>query len=107
MPAFVSEWARLRLPDEDLQALERQIMERPESGSVMVGTGGVRKLRFAPPSRHGGKSGAMRVCYVAFVDAVCYLLIVFPKNEAANLSAKDKVTLKQTVNALRRTHSKK
>jgi hypothetical protein len=105
MPVFVSEWKRLGLPDEDLQALERQIMERPESGAVMPGTGGVRKLRFAPPSRHAGKSGATRVCYVVFVDAVCYLFLIFPKNERANLSAEDKASLKLTINALRRAHS--
>ena len=104
MPAFVSEWKRMRLPDEDLQALERQIMDRPDSGSVMSGTGGVRKMRFAPPSRHGGKSGATRVCYVVFVDFVCYVLLIFPKNEKANLSAKDKAAVKQGVDALRRAH---
>ena len=95
------------LSEEEHEQLLFYLASHPTDGDEIQGTGGVRKLRFAPPSRHGGKSGAMRVCYVAFVDAVCYLLIVFPKNEAANLSAKDKVTLKQTVNALRRTHSKK
>ena len=106
MPVFVSEWKRLGLTDEDLQALERQIMERPEAGAVMSGTGGVRKLRFAPPSWHTGKSGATRVCYVSFVDAVCYLFLIFPKNERANLSAKDKAALKVTVDALRRLHAR-
>jgi len=105
MPVFVSEWRRLGLPDEDLQALERQIMERPEFGVVMNGTGGVRKVRFAPPSWRTGKSGATRVCYVVFADAVCYLFLVFPKNERANLSAKDKATLKLTMDALRRLHA--
>jgi hypothetical protein len=105
MPVFVSEWKRLRLPDEDLQALERQIMEHPESGAVMSGTGGVRKLRFAPPSRHSGKSGATRVCYAVLVDVVCYLFLIFPKNERANLSAQDKAVLKKTMDALRRLHA--
>jgi len=106
MPVFVSEWKRLRLADEDLQALERLIMERPQSGAVMAGTGGIRKLRFAPPSCHAGKSGAMRVCFVIFADAVCYLFLIFPKNERANLSAEDKASLKAAVSALRRLHSK-
>jgi hypothetical protein len=105
MPVFVSEWKRLGLPDEDLQALERQIMERPESGAVMNGTGGVRKVRFAPPSWRTGKSGATRVCYVVFADAVCYLFLIFPKNERANLSAKDKAVLKLTMEALCRLHT--
>lgn len=105
--AFVAEWDRLGLNDEDLQALEQQIMERPQSGAVMRGTGGVRKARFAPPSSHTGKSGATRVCYVAFADSVCYLLLIFPKNERANLSAEDKAALKTIVEALRRLHTPK
>ena len=40
----VARLARLRLTDEDLQALERQIAARPDSGDVMRGTGGVRKV---------------------------------------------------------------
>ena len=106
MPVFVSDWKRLKLSDEDLQALERQIMDRPEAGAVMNGTGGVRKVRFAPPSWHSGKSGATRVCYVAFADAVCYLFLIFPKNEQANLSARDKAALKSIIDALRRLHPK-
>ena len=62
---FVARWRKLRLTDEDLQALERQIAADPDAGDVMRGTGGVRKLRFAPPSWNTGKSGAARVCYAA------------------------------------------
>ncbi len=106
MSIFVSEWKRLGLADEDLQALERQIMERPEAGAVMQGTGGVRKVRFAPPSWHSGKSGAARVCYIIFADAVCYLFLIFAKNEQANLSAKDKASLKTIIDALRKLHAR-
>jgi hypothetical protein len=48
--AFVAEWRKLRLTDEDLAALEKMIMDHPDAGAVMAGTGGIRKLRFAPPS---------------------------------------------------------
>src|SRR5882724_2043160 len=99
---FASEWRRLKLTDEDLQALERLIMNRPEAGPVMSGTGGVRKLRFAPPSWHTGKSGAARVCYVHFVEAAhCGLIAIFAKNELANLSDKDKARVQKIVKALR------
>ncbi|HET6246695.1 MAG TPA: hypothetical protein VFE47_03270 [Tepidisphaeraceae bacterium] len=102
---FVAEWKRLRFVDEDLQALEWEIMERPDVGRVLNGTGGVRKMRFSAPSRHSGKSGATRVCYTVVLDTICYLLIIFPKNERANLSARDKAVLKKTVDALRHAHS--
>lgn len=58
---FVADAERLGLDDEDMQALERLLIERPDRGAVVAGTGGVRKVRFAPPSWHTGKSGAARV----------------------------------------------
>ena len=63
-------------------------MENPLGGQTMANTGGIRKLRFAPPSRHSGKSGAFRVCYFYFpVMEVVYFVLIFPKNEQPNLTA--------------------
>jgi hypothetical protein len=101
--SFASEWRRYGLTDEDLQALEIEIMRRPESGAVMIGTGGLRKMRFAPPSWNRGKSGGLRVCYVVFVEAAqCYLLSMFQKNEMANLSDADKREWRQWIEAKRK-----
>lgn len=102
-PSFAAEWERLRLTDEDLQALERTINDDPDAGPVMRGTGGVRKLRFAPPSWNRGKSGATRVCYVAFIDlATVYLLALFPKNERSDLNAAERNFLRARVRVFRR-----
>jgi hypothetical protein len=88
---FVSRWKALKLADEDLQALEKQIMDNPLAGAVIAGTGGVRKIRFAPPSWNRGKSGAARVCYALFADiGAVYLVTIFGKKENANLGAADK-----------------
>jgi hypothetical protein len=86
---FASLWKRWRLSDDDLRALERQVMENPLAGRVMRNTGGVRKVRFAPPSSGTGKSGALRVCYFYFPvhEMVCFVLI-FAKNEQPNLTAR-------------------
>jgi hypothetical protein len=71
-----------------LSVLETAIMENPQAGEVMRGTAGMRKMRFAPPSWNRGKSGATRVCYVVFARiSECYLTMIFPKNEKANLTA--------------------
>jgi hypothetical protein len=85
---FVSLWKHWRLDDDDLSALEHQVMDNPLAGKVMRNTGGVRKMRFAPPSMGSGKSGAYRVCYFYFPahDLVTFVLI-FPKSEQPNLSA--------------------
>src|SRR5689334_22995803 len=100
--AFAAKWKRLKLTDEDLQALEEQLAENPEAGDVMSGTGGLRKVRFAPPSWHMGKSGATRVCYVHIVraDAVG-LMTLFSKSEKPNLSPADRVEAARLVKIFR------
>lgn len=103
LSTFVAKWRRLGLTDDDLQALEEAILERPQGGQVMRGTGGLRKMRFAPPSWHMGKSGATRVCYVVFSEvASCYLFAIFAKNEKPNLSAAEQAELRAAVREIRR-----
>jgi hypothetical protein len=60
---FVAKWQSLKLNDADLAALESMLMANTDAGAAMAGAGGVREVRFAPPSRHTGKSGAFRVAY--------------------------------------------
>jgi hypothetical protein len=77
---FVSRWRRLRLSDGDLRALEALLLADPAAGKPMAGTSGLRKLRFAPPSWHTGKSGATRIAYAFFpqLDSV-YLVTLYTK----------------------------
>jgi DNA-binding transcriptional regulator YiaG len=59
---FVAKWSKMRLNDEDLRALESLLIANPEAGAVIPGTGGLRKLRFAPSTWHTGKcSNACRI----------------------------------------------
>ena len=67
LSAFVAKWSKLKLSDEDLQSLEGALIADPQIGDLIPGTGGLRKLRFAPPSRHTGKRGAFRVIYAFIV----------------------------------------
>ena len=86
-PDFVDDWRGLRLTDEDLQALERSLLQNPGRGAAIPGAGGVRKLRFAPPSWHRGKRGATRVIYAHMPWASwVWLLMIYPKNVQENLS---------------------
>ena len=87
-PAFLRDWRRLGLDDEALRALERELIETPEKGSVIEHTGGLRKLRFTPPGSAHGKRGAYRVCYAHFpVYGTVALFAAFGKNERSDLSA--------------------
>ena len=88
MPTFHRRWRTEKLPDEDLQALEANIMRDPSAHGVMRGTGGLRKIQFAPPSRGKGKSGSMRVGYAQFPEYELILLVtLFLKKNEENLDA--------------------
>jgi hypothetical protein len=93
----------LKLKDDDLRALENVIAEQPERDPVMAGTGGLRKIRFAPASWGSGKSGAIRVGFAFFpVVSRIYLVTVFRKNEKGNLSQAEKKGIKELLARLAR-----
>ena len=93
-PGFVREWNRQRLTDADLVALEEEIGRAPGSAPVMRGAGGLRKIRFSPPSGRTGKSGAMRVGFAYFqVKAAIIVVSIFAENEAANFTAAERAQI--------------
>jgi hypothetical protein len=98
---FVAEFHQLRLTDEDLQALESILLRKPDAGKVMPRTGGVRKLRFAPPSQSRGKRGACRVCY-AWFPAQCAigLFLIYPKSQKDTLTADDEAVCRTLVSRM-------
>src|ERR1035438_5210396 len=74
------------LDDEEYGRLQSFMAEHPESGKVIQGSGGIRKLRWAGSGR--GKRGGLRVIYYWWVakDRVS-MLMVYPKNERDDLTA--------------------
>ncbi len=74
------------LTDDEYRELQAMLMERPEAGDVIAGSGGVRKLRWKAPGR--GKRGGYRViCYVKPARNVIWMLTLYPKNVAENIPA--------------------
>ena len=51
LPEFDKQWANLGLTDKDLNRLQLELLENPQKGDVIQGTGGLRKLRFAFENR--------------------------------------------------------
>jgi hypothetical protein len=87
-PEFIRRAAAL-LTDEERTDLIVYLAEHPKDGDLIVGTGGLRKLRWR---RAGfGKRGGTRVIYY-FHDAAMplYLLTVYAKGERDDLSADDR-----------------
>lgn len=96
---FTKQWKNLGFDDEDLRQLELLILQHPDIGPVMEGTGGLRKMRFAYEGR--GKSGSVRVCYVDFICLeTVYLITDFPKNEKENLSKAERNEIKKRLSIL-------
>jgi len=61
-------------------------MDNPETGNIIPGSGGLRKVRWRAPGR--GKRGGYRVIYYARLkQGVIWLLTMYPKNVAENISA--------------------
>ncbi len=90
-----TEWVREYLTDERLSALQRGLLKDPESGDVMPGCGGLRKLRIPDARRGKGKRGGIRVIYLHVPEAhVIYMMDIYGKGEQEDLSASDKKLLK-------------
>lgn len=89
--------------DDDYAALQQELAENPEKGGPMSGCGGVRKIRLALPGR--GKSGGARVCYLYFKhNDLIYLLYVFTKGDADNLSAEGKKAMRLLAQQIKNEH---
>ena len=100
VPLFSKRWEEIGLNDDDLLTFKIILLKDPESGPVMSGTGGIRKVRF--PLEHRGKSGSVRVCYTDFSEyEVIYLITAFTKDEQSNLSDEEKRVLKKLVKSLK------
>ena len=106
VPLFSKRWKEIGLGEEELQNLQIMLLKDPESGPVMEGTGGIRKVRF--PMKNRGKSGSIRVCYTDFEEyEVTYLITAFEKKEQENLSDDEKKVLRKLVKDLKEEAAKK
>lgn len=84
------------MTNEALQALIDELALKPEDGAIIVGTGGIRKLRWRTGKDNKGKSGGVRVLYYYDKNRVVILLItLFRKSDKDNIDASEKTELKK------------
>ncbi len=84
------------LSDDEYRLLQNMLLERPDAGSIIPGSGGLRKLRWAASGR--GKRGGMRVIYYWFTaQGAILLLFIYPKNVQENLTAGQLKQLKKII----------
>lgn len=92
--AIFTKYLRDYLEDDEYRELQNFLMEQPNFGDVIQGTGGLRKLRWSLGSR--GKRGGIRViyCWQVARDQI-YLFTLYAKNEVLDLSNDEKKVLKK------------
>lgn len=74
------------LTDEQYAELQATLVEAPDRGALVPGSGGVRKLRWSQPGR--GKRGGVRVIYYAKThEGVIWMLTIYAKNEEQTVPA--------------------
>jgi hypothetical protein len=96
-PAFTRHVARY-LSDDEYRALQSEMAGGPDSGDLMPGTGGFRKLRWTDARRGKGRRGGLRIIYYYFPgDQQLWLMTLYGKNEAADLTSKEKKALKTAI----------
>lgn len=81
------------------------LSSNPIAGTLLQGTGGVRKLRWA--SKGKGKSGGSRVIYFYYNETIpLFLLTIFGKNEKINLSKAERNELAKLVKELVKSYKR-
>jgi len=86
---FDKKWEELQLNDDILRLLQTYIMDNPDAGDMIEGTGGLIKLRWALP--YTGKSGGIRVLYIDFIrQEIVVLVNCYSKSVKDNISVKEK-----------------
>ena len=100
LPEFEKQCKHIGLSEDDVREIENAILNDPEIGEVMEGTGGLRKFRIALENR--GKSHGARIVYVDLASyEKTYLITAFVKNETENLSKAERNELKGLVQTLK------
>ncbi len=87
------------LTDDEYRALQIELMQNPEAGDVIKGTGGLRKIRFADKRRGKGKRGGLRVIYYYFVSGCQFwMFTLYDKDEMDDLSTAERKALSELLN---------
>jgi hypothetical protein len=84
------------LNDEEYRALQNVLVERPGSGDIIQGSGGIRKIRWGA-SGHGKRGGARVIYYWATNHDQIFMLYAYSKNELDDLTKGQLSALRETV----------
>ncbi len=84
------------LSDDSYQCLQSSLMQNPDTGALVPGSGGVRKLRWAASGR--GKRGGIRVIYIwKHTKQEIWMLTIYGKTDQDTIPSH---TLKRIAEAI-------
>ena len=99
------------LDEDGFAELQRYLASNPEAGDMVPGAGGIRKLRWKDPRRGKGRRGGLRVIYYCFLsEQEIWLLTLYDKDEAADLTKDERDHLRRALEmerAARKIRSRK
>jgi hypothetical protein len=98
-PAFSRKAVKLWTQDE-YDEFVAFIAENPLAGDLIEGTGGARKLRWARAGM-GKRGGARVITYYHDESVPVYLLMLFAKNEQADMGPEDRRGLVDVITAIK------
>lgn len=75
------------MDDSEYLAFQIGLASKPETGDIIPGSGGIRKMRWAGKGK--GKRGGLRIIYYwKNIKNEIWLLTIYSKNEAEDIPAK-------------------
>jgi len=84
------------LDDDLFHRFQQELLQNPEAGDVVEGTGGLRKIRVVDERRNKGKRGGLRVIYYWWSGFdQFWLFTLYGKNEQDDLTSQQKKLLKE------------
>jgi hypothetical protein len=96
-PAF-TRYLLEHFDDEGYRRLQQELARKPEAGDLISGTGGFRKVRWGDTRCGKGRRGGLRVIYYHFAaEHQIWLMTLYGKNEAVDLTPREKKTLKAAI----------
>lgn len=91
---------------EEHADLINYLAAHPTTGEEIVGTGGVRKMRFGAMGR--GKSGGVRVIYYFYDEEMpIYALLIYAKNERADLTPDERRAVAAFASSIKATRKRR
>jgi hypothetical protein len=73
------------LTDDEYRLLQAKLLETPELGQLIPGSGGLRKVRWGAKGQ-GKRGGVRTIYYVAVTEDRLYMVYMYSKSERSDLT---------------------